>query len=93
MTISTHAHYNTHMHVQVSLMTEYFVDEKLSKKYSEIPDPYYGGRRGFEEARVRARVCVCALMCVPCACLCMRVPCMFVCVETRCCARAMSRTK
>ncbi|PRW18373.1 low molecular weight phosphotyrosine phosphatase [Chlorella sorokiniana] len=33
---------------KLSLMTDYLRDAKFSRKYSEVPDPYYGGASGFE---------------------------------------------
>jgi protein-tyrosine phosphatase len=32
---------------KLSLMTDHLRDERY-KRYTEVPDPYYGGQRGFE---------------------------------------------
>lgn len=29
-------------------MTEHLRDKKLRERYTEVPDPYYGGRQGFD---------------------------------------------
>jgi protein-tyrosine-phosphatase len=34
-------------HVQLALMSDYLREPKFSK-YDQVPDPYYGGSKGFE---------------------------------------------
>jgi hypothetical protein len=43
--------------MQISLMVSYLRDEDFKKRYREVPDPYYGGRKGFEVVSGLSTIC------------------------------------